>query len=263
MIYKNVLLFIYFTIFSYYVYNNKYNINNKSSILLIAIISCNRYSYLNRTLLSLNNHLKLYDNNLRYNYLYVDQGTIQREEIIYTFNLHNVVLMNPMGYALSFNVIFSYLYTKYILFLEEDWEIVNDIEKYLFHPSFIKESIKLLDKVKVVYGILLRESPNINVDYSLIINTSMGKHILFVLNPPKKRYNFINGASIYRTKDLKRLNYYISEWLTSEFFRKNDYKLGFTYKGLKGDKNSTEKQYVMRHIGMNSTRNGICNIWLY
>lgn len=56
--------------------------------------------------------------------------------------------MNPIGYAFSFNIIFSYLYTKYILLLEEDWEVVKDIEKKIFYLSFMVESIQILYSVK-------------------------------------------------------------------------------------------------------------------
>lgn len=214
-------------------------------------------------MLALTNHLLLYENNLKYNVIYVDQGTSQRDLIVAKYKIQNLVFMNPIGYSLSFNLIFSYLYTKYILFLEEDWEVVKDIEKHIFHPSFITESIQILEIVKDVYGILLRDISDIKVNFTLNIVTRMGKHLLNVLQPPKNRYSFTNGASVYRTFDLKRIKIYINEYLTSLFFRNNNYKMGFTYKGLKGFSNSSNKQFVMKHIGKNSTRKGNCNMWLY
>lgn len=255
----NIIL-IYIIIVIYLFYKN---MTNKIPILLISVIACNRYVYLNKTLLSLSKHLLMYEKKLTYNFLYIDQGTKQRKQIIKQFNFHNVVLMNPIGYSLSFNIIFSYLYTKYVLFLEEDWETVYNIEKYILHPSFIMESIELLDKVKVIYGIILRELRDIEVSYSLSINTIMGRHTLYVLRIPKNRNTFTNGPCIYRTKELKRLKYYVNEYLTSQYFKGINYILGFTYKGLYGGENSTNIQYVMKHIGKNSTKHGLCNIWLY
>lgn len=256
---KYIICIFIISLFHFYYINYYY----KTSIILIAVISCNRYKYLNTSMLSLIKHLALYEKNIHYNILYVDQGTIQRDEVISKYKLHNVVLMNPSGYSLSFNIIFSYLYTKYILLLEEDWEIVDDIEKQILHPSFIKESILILEKVKVIYGLLLRELHDISVNYSLIISTCMGKHTLYVLKPPSNRFSYTNGACIYRSNDLKRLKYYTNEFYASQFFKSINYNLGFTYKGLSGKRNSTNVQFIMKHIGKNSTKQGICSIWLY
>lgn len=254
---------IYICLFSslYYCSTLFYRINKAD--LLISIFSCNRYNYLNRTLIAFSNHLVLYEKGLKYNIIYLDQGTIERELIVEKYDIFNTIFMNPSNYTFSFKLVFSYLYTKYILLLEEDWEVVKDIEKFIFYPSFIKESILILDIVKVVYGILLRNIADLKVNYTLNVVTKMGKHILNVLKYQKSRYSFTNGVSIYRTSDLKLINYYINEYTTSQYFRQNNYRMGFTFKGLKGSINSSNTQYVMKHIGIKSARKGICNIWLY
>lgn len=256
------LLYIYF-LYYIYLYFSTIFYSRCNTIILITIFSCNRFNYLNRTVNAFYKHLYLYEKNLKYNTVYIDQGTIQRNFIVEKFHILNRVYMNPIGYELSFNVIFSYLYTKYILLLEEDWEVVKDIEKQILYPSFIAESIYILDIIKLIYGILLRNIPDINVNYSINVVTSMGKHLLNVLKPQKNRFTFTNGASIYRSSDIKHLKYYINEYSTSQYFKHNNYKMGFTYKGLKGLINSSNSQFVMKHIGKKTTRNGICNIWLY
>lgn len=249
----NILIYL-----SYY-YHSQMNFTS----LLVAVIACNRYIYLNNTLFSFTKHILKYEKRLKYNIIYLDQGTKQRLYIKFTYKILNTVFMNAVGYALSFNIIFSYLYTKYVLLLEEDWKVVNNIEKLIIHPSFIKESILILDKIKIIYGILLRETKDVYVNFSVNVTTVMGKHILHIIQPPKNRNTFTNGASIYRTLDLKHLKNYESEYSASQFFRKNKYRMGFTYKGLNGKINSSHTQYVMKHIGLNSTSKGLCNVWLY
>lgn len=261
MIVLKKLMCLFFCIYLYY-YNSFFYKDSKT-LLLIAIFSCNRYYYLNKTLTAFSNHLNLYENDLIYNIIYLDQGTTQRVIISLNFKIRNIIFMNPSGYTLSFNIVFSYLYTKYILLLEEDWEVVEDIEKLIFHPSFITESILILDLIKIVYGILLRNINDIYVNCTLNVSTKMGKHVLYILQPQKNRYSFTNGASIYRSSDLKHIKYYINELTTSQYFRKNKYRMGFTYKGIKGRINSSNTQFVMKHIGKKTSRNGICNKWLY
>lgn len=261
VIIKMEMIFICFYIYIYY--NSKIKYSTNKATLLIAIFSCNRYNYLNKTLTAFFNHLLVYENKLNYNIMYVDQGTLQRYLVSVKFKLLNTIYMNPIGYSSSFNIVFSYLYTKYILFLEEDWEVVKHIEKYIFYPSFITESIKILDIVEVVYGILLRNIADIYVNCSLNVVTNMGKHLLYVLKPQKNRFTYTNGASIYRTSNLKHIKEYKNEYSVSQYFKINNYKMGFTYKGIKGCNNCTNTQYVMKHIGKNSSRKGRCNIWLY
>lgn len=171
--------------------------------------------------------------------------------------------MNPSSYSLSFNILFSYLHTKYLFILEEDWEVKKNIERTIFYPPFITESMLILDKYEKVYGILLREIRDIEVNYAVEIKTKMGIHILYVTLNTEKRYAFTNGASIYRCSDLIKLKRYTSECEVSKYFKERNYKLGFTYKGRSGKKNSSYQQSVMLHAGKKSTKSGLCNLLLY
>lgn len=231
--------------------------------LLIAIISCNRYIYLNRTLYTALKHIKTYERQLNYNFYLFDQGTLQRYTLTSKYGIFNSFYMNPSTYSLSFNILFSYLYSKYLFILEEDWEVKHNIEQFIYYPSFILEAMLVLENYKNVYGILLREIRDIDVNYSTNVLTDMGIHKLNVLTNMKDRYTFTNGACIYRCSDLLNIKIYKSEYEVSQFFKKRDYRLGFTYKGKIGRDNSTNQQSVMMHIGKKSTKSGTCNISLY
>lgn len=52
------------------------------------------------------------------------------------YNITNIFFLNPSGYPYSFKLLFSYLYTQYVLILEEDWLIVKDIEQNIIISNF-------------------------------------------------------------------------------------------------------------------------------
>lgn len=253
-----LIIFIIINYITLFICFKKFN-----NLLLITIVSCNRFIYLNRTVYLLTKHIQNYEESLLYTILFIDQGTKQRYKLIKQYNIFNSFLMNPSKYSYSFNLIFSYLYTKYLFILEEDWNVIEDIEKKIYHPSFIEESILILDYNKQIYGILLRELRDIHVNYSLNVRTTMGKHLVHILCNMKERYSFTNGACIYRCANLAKVKIYKSEGEVSNYFKEKNYKLGFTYKGRKGKYNSSREQSVMIHIGKNSTKSGLCNISLY
>lgn len=207
-------------------------------------------------------HLHLYEKSVTYNFLFFDQGTFERENAIKQFKLKNVFLFNPSGYVYSFKVFFSYLYTEYIPLLAEDWVVDMNVEKEIIYPSFLLELMYILLKVSKVYGILLRESDHFIIDDNITVKTKMGNHILY-FGIMKLKYAFTNGATIYRTKNLREIGNYESEPEVSDLILKKGYKLGFTFKGRKGNKDDIFYQHVMDHIGIKTTRSSICTIPLY
>lgn len=230
--------------------------------LTLAIIACNRYNYLNRTLKSLYLHIKLYEQDLDYATLFFDQGTVERYEIIEIYKLKNTFLFNPCGMELSFNTLFSYVYSNFVFILEEDWVVKKDVESEILHPSFIKEAILILSKVNSIYGIILRETHHFEIYRNLTVKTTMGNHILYI-GLLVRSYAYTNGASIYRTKNLKEIELYNGELKVSIIFLKKGYKIGFTYKGRKGKKDDIYYQHVMDHIGFHTSKSSICSISLY
>lgn len=90
----------------------------------------------------------------------------------------------------------------------------------------------------------------------------MGNHILY-FGIMKLKYAFTNGGTIYRTKNLREIENYESEPEVSDLILKKGYKLGFTFKGRKRNKDDIFYQHVMDHIGIKTTRSSICTIPLY
>lgn len=259
------LIVIFSILFYYYYTRNRKNSKYKKKIfpeLLIAVFACNRYYYLNQTLTALFFHIERYEKELFYNILYFDQGTGERYDIIKKYKFQNSFLFNPSGMELSFDTLFSYMYTEYVFMLEEDWVVEQNVENEIFYPSFIMESILILSKVDKIYGMILREEwPSIILE-NMTVKTKMGNHILYI-GYLRLKYVYTNGASIYRTKSLKILDKYTGELWVSIFFLNKGYKVGFTYKGRKGKKDSIYDQHVMGHIGFNTSQSAICSIPLY
>lgn len=266
MLFKNVTLVTFFILFIFIIFLNAndktLNIENHFPSLIIGIIACNRYEYLNQTLYSLFFHITRYEKDLNYNCIFFDQGTKERYKVTKEYNLQNTFFFNPSGMELSFNTLFSYIYSEYILMLEEDWVVEKNVENEIFYPSFIMESIMILSRVEEIYGVILRETHHFDIHQNLTIKTNMGYHILYV-GILVSKYAYTNGASIYKTKNLKEVKTYNGEHRVSNFFLFKGYKVGFTYKGKKGKKDDILYQHVMDHIGFNTSRSSLCSLALY
>lgn len=263
--------FIYFIIFfiiCIYIYYNIIDVKylkyyrNSYPIMIIAIIACNRFVYLNSTLNSLYTHIQNFEKDLCYSILYFDQGTVERYDVINKFKIDNSFLFNPNGMEFSFNTLFSYMYSEYVFILEEDWLVEKNIEKEILYPSFIMESLLILSKTNKIYGVILRESDHFEIHENITVKTEMGNHILYI-GVLVLKFAYTNGASIYRTKTLKELETYNGELEVARFFLNKGYKVGFTYKGKKGKRDDIFFQHIMDHIGLHTSKSSICSIPLY
>lgn len=234
----------------------------KNPDLTIAITACNRYEYLNQTLNSLFTHIQKYEKQLYFIILYFDQGTVERYEIIKKYDIKNSFLFNPSGMELSFDTLFSYMYTEYVFILEEDWVVEKNVENEILYPSFIMESLLILSKTNKIYGVILRESDHFEIHENITVKTEMGNHILYI-GVLVLKFAYTNGASIYRTKTLKELETYNGELEVARFFLNKGYKVGFTYKGKKGKRDDIFFQHIMDHIGLHTSKSSICSIPLY
>lgn len=200
--YHICIYFIIFTLFTlffiYFYYRNKRTAKNSKNIfpeLIIAVFACNRYIYLNQTLNALFYHIKKYEKELIYNILYFDQGTIERYKIINKYKFENSFLFNPSGMELSFDTLFSYIYSEYVFMLEEDWVVEKNIENEIFYPAFIMESLLILSAVDKIYGVILRETHDFEIYENLTVRTKMGNDILYI-GYLWLKYAYTNGASI-------------------------------------------------------------------
>lgn len=146
------LAFIY-TLFLLIMLSKKL-INFRNGI-IISLVSCNRFHYLNSSIQSITKHIKLYEKDISSTIIHFDQGTPERDFFINKYNIYNYFLMNPSGYAYSFQLLFSYVYTDFILVYEEDWVVIDQIEKKLKHKDFIYKSMKLLSNSIYIYMVFI------------------------------------------------------------------------------------------------------------
>lgn len=244
-----ILPFIYF----YYIFHSR----RREYTLLIASISCNRILYLNTSILSIYNHIKKYENNKEITLISFDQGTPDIDAVLLRHN-KNIFYLNPSGYAYSFKLLFSMLYTNYLLTLEEDWVIVDNIQNRIKFKNFLYASMKVLQSSKAIYGLYLRGHPKGNSTLRLNRDLNIKYYEVF---EPWRGFCYTNGASIYKTKYLKIMTYRGSEFQTARRCMLLKYHIGYI---LWEFKNSNQGLlYLFNHIGKRSTKLGICNISLY
>lgn len=253
-----------------YIILSYYNIKGNNFSILIFLFSCNRELYLNKTINSIFYHLYKYDYNISFTFIYSDSGTKNRDYIIKKYNLVNVFYMNPSSYNYVYRIAFSYLYKKYVLFLEDDRPFVEDIEERIIYRNFIEEGLAILDITSSVYGITFK--PDISSEIKIIrIKSYLGYHILCIAIKPNNDYYFVNGPTLYKTKYLKLLKDYINEHSTALSIKNHSIYYGYTYKNLTCLNNffSIKCQSVSVHLDRNktySTNNRLynqCNIFLY
>lgn len=244
----------------YITYNNKI----ESQYFLIYLSSCNRFNYLNATINSIVNHMKNYES-LSYHILLFDQGTV---EVYNSFNIrdkeiYNIFYMNPNGYTYTYNLIFSHLYSKYALLIDDDRPIRENIEKYLKFTNFISISLSIMDENEDIYGIILKSEGDGKVK---CYNHSIYHKTIRYCKVERAFYGYYysNGASVYRTNELKRVEIYTEEADLANYFGRTKYRMAYLLLNNECKNVSNLCNYVIDHIGVNSTLvNNICNIYLY
>lgn len=238
-----------------------FNIYHKSKIkyenLLAVLFSCDRSEYLNKTILSFFSHMKKYEPNIRTNFYFVDSGTPDRLQYVKDYRILNTFFMNPNNPEYAYDMFYSYLHGNFVLFLEDDRPFVANIEKKIFYPNFIEESILILQKTDEVKGMILKIDQESVCENKTII-TKLGVHELGILKNPPYGYYYCNGPAVYNIKYLKQIPDFISENNMASTFSRLKWYIGFTYKGLDCDisiRMTTKCQGVSEHIGIkNSTQ---------
>lgn len=253
-----------------YIIFNYYNIKEKKFSILIFLFSCNRELYLNKTINSIFYHLYKYDFNISFTFIYSDSGTKNRDYIIKKYKLLNVFYMNPSRYNYVYRIAFSFLYKKYVLFLEDDRPFIEKIEQQITYKNFIEEGLAILDISSSVYGITFKADIS-SVIKIIRIKSYLGYHILCIAIKPNNDYYFVNGPTLYKTKYLKLLKDYINEHETALSLKNHSIYYGYTYKNLSclGNYFSIKCQSVSIHLDINKTYStnkrklNQCNIFLY
>lgn len=203
---------------------------------------------------------------INFHIILFDQGTIELRSNSYIKrrNIYNTFYMNPSGYIFSYNVIFSFLYSKYALLIDDDRPVRKNIEKYLTHTNFIATSINIMDKYREIYGIILRSSGDgkVNCHNEIIHHRNLG---FCIIKEAHIGYYYTNGASIYRTNELKRVEIYSGEYEVAKFFSSTKYRMAYILINDICNTTSNKCNYVIDHIGKNSSlkNRNICSIPLY
>lgn len=232
---------------------------------IIYISSCNRFYYLNITINSIINHMTIYESIL-YHIILFDQGTIEVYNNYFIKNKHifNIFYMNPNGYIYTYNIIFSYLYSKYVLLIDDDRPIRVNIEKYLQYSNFLSVSMNIMDSIKDIYGVILKREGDGNV--TCFKKKFKSKTIRYCkVEKAFVGYYFSNGASIYRTSELKRVKEYLAENIVARFFSNTKYRMAYLLLNDTCNSVSNKCNFIIDHIGKNSSlRNkNICTVFLY
>lgn len=253
-----------------YIFFKGFNRNNRNIGLLTVLFSFDRSKLLNITFSSFFHHIYKYEKKTIINFHFVDSGTPDRLEYINKYNIKNVFYMNPNHAEYSYGMFWSYLHGSFILFMEDDWPFIRNIETHIFHPNFIEESILILQKTNLVKGIILKRD-RIGKCIKRYIKTSIGDHILCILIKPPLNFYYVNGPSIYKIDHLLQTGYFESELAMSFKFKQKKWYTGFTYKGINCSKTNpytTKCQGVAYHMGkkystLNAKNRKVCNSYLY
>lgn len=228
----------------------------------INLYSCNRPEYLNKTIESILNHLDKYEKSCLFNIIWYDQGTTTRSLFIKQYSIKNSFFLNPMGYPYSFHLSFSYSPTDFVFILEDDWVIDKQNFNKLRYKDFITLSIKLIENVDYVSGIVLRDFPLSSI--KIITTTVDTKEMdMIIIDQPSCNMSFTNGPSIYKASVLSQIQEYISELLAGQWFYYQGYRLAlFNNSGCRFTQYVIDT-HVFYHIGYSSSRFGLCNNYLY
>lgn len=203
---------------------------------------------------------------ISYHIVLYDQGTVELHSELFINNKHiyNIFYMNPNGYIYTYNIIFSYLYSKYVLLIDDDRPVRNNIEKDLKYTNFFSISLSVMDKNKDIYGIILKSEGDGNITcYNNIINS----HTIRFCKVEKGYigYYYSNGASIYRTNELKKVKEYLGERYVAQYFGGTKYRMAYLLLNKMCKYRSNRCHFLFDHIGRNSTlqNRNICSIYMY
>lgn len=260
---KILCCYIISAIFYYYIIR-KNEINTK---LLTVLFACDRNDYLNITLNSFFNHINKYERIIVVYFYLVDSGTSTRLFYIEKYNIKNYFFLNPTNPEYTYNMFWSYLHGEFVLFLEDDRPFIKNIEKKIFYPNFIDESILILKIYKYVKGIILKQDRYGNIT-TKEIKTSLGSHTLCILINPPLGYYYANGPAVYNVKYLLQTVNFVSERYMARMFYKLKWFTGFTYKGIRCKSQSiltTACQGISLHLNSKTTqgKSNICKNYMY
>lgn len=178
----------------------------------IAVMSCNRTSYLIRTLTALLSYIQKYEPDLNYNLVWVDSASQNQDllnlELNKRFHFDRRVLIPSLARKKVFEGITTAYkfainlceHSEFFLPLEDDWELISTPR-----IGFINLSMELLNisPYKLIGFIFKDTEKREGIERSLILEYNKEK--FNVTCRSKSFMQYMNGAAIYKMTNIKRL----------------------------------------------------------
>ena len=179
----------------------------------IMMFGASRPEIFEKTIISFKNHVK-FSGTL---YFYIDDGdfdhdnALKVQEIAKQHNFDGIVInkTGSYGYAItnSFN---KYLKSKYVFFLEDDWECIQDIDLDFFWDC--------LEQNQQINQIRFNRHENHDTNYYRDFNKEyFNKHLdmlpyRITINVNQNEYPFIGSLHWYFNPAIWRTNFIIQHW---------------------------------------------------
>lgn len=221
---------------------------NCNSEVCVTFISCNRPHFLELNFKRLLTHFQTYEPWLCYDLNWIDQATPNRTRFsqAYDFN-KRLWASKKSGYAFAFTHAFSMCQAPYMLIVEEDLVIREDVNFPL-----ISHAIDLLKQLPHdVYGIVMHE---VWMDRSDKLTKVDGKTKYADLNTwtlKRRRYQWNNGGILVRMSNVHEL-LAKAPYISEKQFGSVAQELGFIYavmvRGEQPFKNWVLSEWFFDHI---------------
>lgn len=193
--------------------------------LCITFISCNRPYFLELNLQRLLAHINRLEPWLCYEMNWIDQATPNRSRFSEAYKFHKRLLISKKtGYPFSFTHAFSMCQAPYMLLLEEDIILKEDVNFPL-----ISHALELLKSFPDrIYGIVMRRVWKSPGDRFIPINGTTQYANMSAWNVRRGLYRWNNGGILVRMSNVHQI-LARAPYLSEEQFSTETKKLGFTY----------------------------------
>lgn len=191
----------------------------------VTFISCNRPHLLEENFKKLLTHLSKKEPWLCYELNWVDQATPNRTKYSTSYDFNKRLLISKKaGYAFAFTHVFSMCQASYMLILEEDLILRDDVDFPL-----ISHALELLKRQPSnVYGVVMRPLWYEHGDEFVKIDGNTSYKNMSAWQVRRRRYQWNNGGLIVRMDNVHKL---LSRgpYKSEEQFSARARNFGYTY----------------------------------
>lgn len=185
-------------------FNNRYphETTIENPVVTIFFVSCGRSCYLYQTVQRVLDHIMMYERDLAYELSWIDQTTTNKSDIQNRFRFNKRIFYDKgIGIEKAIYSAFRNCDTKYILLMEEDWFLKQEV-----NFPFITESIEIMESIHPnIYGVLLREEYIITdtIKNLTIKNKKLNKEFHGFTHDVWK-FMYTNGATLYKMSMIRK-----------------------------------------------------------